>query len=52
LEAYNISYQVRHEYEVINAVSIAFKSPQDSSLFFEKALGVKKAWPVVGEHEH
>lgn len=47
LEAYNISYQIRHEYQVINAVSIAFKSSQDSSLFFEKALGVKKAWPVV-----
>ncbi|KAG1117479.1 hypothetical protein G6F42_013427 [Rhizopus arrhizus] len=46
LEAYNISYQIRHEYQVINAVSIAFKSSQDSSLFFEKALGVKKAWPV------
>ncbi|KAI8640225.1 peptidase S8/S53 domain-containing protein [Parasitella parasitica] len=46
LAAYNISYDVRHEYEVINAVSVAFKSAQDSSLFFEKALGVKKAWPV------
>lgn len=47
LDAYNISYDIRHEYEVVNAVSIAFKSPQDFSLFFEKALGVKKAWPVV-----
>lgn len=47
LEAYNISYQIRHEYEVVNAVSIAFESPRDSALFFEKALGVKKAWPVV-----
>jgi hypothetical protein len=47
LDAYNISYEIRHEYEVINAVSIAFKSPQDFSLFFEKASGVKKAWPVV-----
>ncbi|CEP15986.1 hypothetical protein [Parasitella parasitica] len=46
LEAYNISYEVRHEYEIINAVSIAFKSAHDSSLFFEKSLGVKKAWPV------
>jgi hypothetical protein len=47
LNAYNIQYDIRHEYELINAVSIAFKTSQDSSLFFEKALGVKKAWPVV-----
>jgi hypothetical protein len=47
LKVYNISYDIRHEYEVINAVSVAFKTPQDSKLFFEKALGVKKAWPVV-----
>lgn len=47
LNAQNISYDVRHEYEVINAVSLAFKTPQDSALFFEKAIGVKKAWPVV-----
>lgn len=47
LKTYNISYDIRHEYDVINAVSIAFKTPQDSSLFFEKALGVKKSWPVV-----
>lgn len=47
LNVYNISYQIRHEYDVINAVSIQFKTPGDSSVFFEKALGVKRAWPVV-----
>ncbi|KAI7893941.1 peptidase S8/S53 domain-containing protein, partial [Mucor mucedo] len=46
LNVYNISYQIRHEYDVINAVSIQFKTPGDSSVFFEKALGVKRAWPV------
>lgn len=47
LDNYNITYNIRHEYDVINAVSIEFKTPQDSELFFAKALGVKKAWPVV-----
>lgn len=47
LNVYNISYDIRHEYDVINAVSIQFKTPHDSSLFFDKALGVKRAWPVV-----
>lgn len=47
LRVYNISYDIRHEYDVINAVSIQFKTPGDSALFFEKALGVKRAWPVV-----
>lgn len=47
LNSYNIQYEIRHEYELINAVSVAFKTPHDSFLFFEKALGVKKAWPVV-----
>lgn len=47
LDVYNISYDIRHEYDVINAVSIQFKTTLDSSLFFEKALGVKRAWPVV-----
>jgi minor extracellular serine protease Vpr len=47
LRVYNISYDIRHEYDIINAVSIEFKTPRDSALFFEKALGVKRAWPVV-----
>ncbi|KAI8366558.1 peptidase S8/S53 domain-containing protein, partial [Blakeslea trispora] len=46
LEQHNINYDIRHEYEVINAVSVSFKSAQDASLFFEKVRGVKKAWPV------
>lgn len=50
LNVYNISYDIRHEYNVINAVSIQFKTPRDSSVFFEKALGVKRAWPVVNHH--
>lgn len=47
LDTYNISYHVRHEYDVINAVSVEFKTRDDSKLFFQKALGVKRAWPVV-----
>jgi minor extracellular serine protease Vpr len=47
LKTYNINYEIRHEYDIINAVSIEFKSINDSTLFFEKALGVKRAWPVV-----
>ncbi|KAI8088202.1 peptidase S8/S53 domain-containing protein [Thamnidium elegans] len=46
LDTYNISYHVRHEYNVINAVSVEFKTRNDSKLFFQKALGVKRAWPV------
>ncbi|KAI8975324.1 peptidase S8/S53 domain-containing protein [Mycotypha africana] len=47
LKYYNISYDIRHEYELINAVSLTFKTPKDASNFFDKALGVKKAWPVA-----
>lgn len=47
LDTYNISYHIRHEYNVINAISVQFNSRNDSKLFFEKALGVKRAWPVV-----
>jgi minor extracellular serine protease Vpr len=47
LNANNINYDIRYEYEVINAVSMAFKTTEDATLFFEKAKGVKKAWPVV-----
>jgi hypothetical protein len=31
----------------MNAVSIEFKTAQDSALFLEKALDIKRAWPVV-----
>lgn len=47
LKVHNINYDIKHEYDVINAVSIEFKSPRDSALFFEKALDIKRAWPVV-----
>ncbi|KAI8075789.1 peptidase S8/S53 domain-containing protein [Gilbertella persicaria] len=46
LDHHNINYTVRHEYQLIHAVSIAFKSEQDTALFFEKVPGIKKAWPV------
>lgn len=52
LSAYNISYDIRHEYNLINAVSIEFKTAQDSALFFEKALDIKRAWPVVSTFIH
>ncbi|KAI8997124.1 peptidase S8/S53 domain-containing protein [Pilobolus umbonatus] len=42
----NISYHIRHEYHVINAVSIEFKSIIDASHFLGQSLGVKRAWPV------
>ncbi|KAI9475803.1 MAG: peptidase S8/S53 domain-containing protein [Benjaminiella poitrasii] len=46
LNTYNISYSVRYEYEIINAVSISFKSSEDALMFFEKTPDIKKAWPV------
>jgi hypothetical protein len=43
----NINYDIRHEYEIINAISVVFKTLEDSSLFFDKMNGIKKSWPVV-----
>ncbi|KAI8890208.1 subtilisin-like protein [Backusella circina FSU 941] len=46
LDRWNINYNVRHEYDVVNAVSLSFMSTQDSSLFFDHIQGYRKAWPV------
>ncbi|KAI7905846.1 peptidase S8/S53 domain-containing protein [Cokeromyces recurvatus] len=46
LNTFNISYNVRYEYEIMNAVSISFKSPEDTLLFFKNTPNIKKAWPV------
>jgi hypothetical protein len=47
LAQWNINYNIRHEYDVVNAVSLSFMSTQDSTLFFDNIQGYKKAWPVV-----
>lgn len=50
LAQWNINYNIRHEYDVVNAVSLSFMSIQDSTLFFDNIQGYKKAWPVVSIH--
>lgn len=47
LDSLHIQYNVRHEYNLIHAVSLEFKSPRDTELFFESAMDVKRVWPVV-----
>ncbi|CEG67292.1 hypothetical protein RMATCC62417_03744 [Rhizopus microsporus] len=46
LDSLHIQYNVRHEYNLIHAVSLEFKSPRDTELFFESAMDVKRVWPV------
>jgi hypothetical protein len=47
LDSLHIQYNIRHEYSLIHAVSLEFKSPRDTELFFESAMDVKRVWPVV-----
>ncbi|KAI9267864.1 peptidase S8/S53 domain-containing protein [Sporodiniella umbellata] len=41
-----IQYNIRHEYQLISAVSVEFETAKDSKLFFDNAKGVKSIWPV------
>lgn len=46
LEERNISYNVRHEYELMNALSIEFEKPEDVREVNEMQVTLKM-WPVV-----
>lgn len=46
LNALDIQFNVRHEYDLIHAVSIEFKTIGDSRLFFENTMDIKRVWPV------
>ncbi|KAG0167333.1 hypothetical protein DFQ28_006295 [Apophysomyces sp. BC1034] len=47
LQQHNINYRIRHEFEFIDAISVAFATPQDAVRFFEKAKSdIKRIWPV------
>lgn len=49
LNALDIQFNVRHEYDLIHAVSIEFKTIGDSRLFFENTMDIKRVWPVVSQ---
>ena len=47
LNFHNISHHIRHEYDFMNAISVAFDTSEHATRFFNRAKGLKRVWPVV-----